>query len=141
MPDYKHRRIELTPRRHSDGNWSCQYVIIEFRQTSWGYRQGLPDGIFASRADATAVALEEAKCIVDSFEPTSVFGTYADRLGRLILSLSFKACAWVNPVRIQAGIHAKGKCSVEAGGLNSNSRKDLSSHHTPGSRSGACFQI
>lgn len=92
MPDYNHRKIELTPRRHSDENWSCQYVIIEFRQTSWGYRQGQPDGIFASRPDATAGALKEAKRISDSFEPTLVVGTYADRLRKMILSFLQGLC-------------------------------------------------
>lgn len=93
MPDYKHRWIELAPRRNTnDGTWRCQYTIIEFKKTSWGYRQGYPDGIFASRDDAASVALEEAKRIVDTLErpaqdprseSSSVFGTYASRMGRL----------------------------------------------------------
>jgi hypothetical protein len=93
MPDYKHRWIELTPRRDSnDGTWRCQYMVIEFRQTSWGYRQGYPDGIFASRDAAISAALEEAKRIVDTLERPaqdprpesgSVLETYANRMGRL----------------------------------------------------------
>ncbi len=93
MPDYKHRWIELTPRRDTnDGTWRCPYMIIEFRQTCWGYCRGYPDGIFASSRDATAAALEEAKRLIDSLEglaqsprseSDSVLGTYASRIGRL----------------------------------------------------------
>lgn len=92
MPDYKRRRIELTPRRQGDGTWCCPYRIIEFRSTSWGYQTGNPDGIFASREAATAAALEKAKQIVDTLEhpehgqrvkPKAIFGTYRNRISRL----------------------------------------------------------
>lgn len=69
MPDYKRRKIELTPRRERDGTWRCPYRVIEFRQTCWGYRKGCLDGSFASREEAAAAALEEAKRVVDSLEP------------------------------------------------------------------------
>jgi hypothetical protein len=69
MPYYKHRKIELTPRRQADGTWDCPYRIIEFRQTCWAYHQGRPDGLFASREDATRAALREAKRLVDSLDP------------------------------------------------------------------------
>ena len=69
MPDYKHRRIELTPRKQSDGTWHCPYRIIEFRQTCWRFHKGCAEGCFASREEATTVALEEAKRIVDLLEP------------------------------------------------------------------------
>lgn len=69
MPDYKYRKIELTPRRLPDGTWHCPYRIIEFRQTCWGYHTGCPDDCFSSREEAAATALEEAKRIVDSLEP------------------------------------------------------------------------
>lgn len=69
MPDYKHRKIELIPRRQDDGTWRCPYRIIEFRTTCWGYHKGCPDGIFASREAAAAAALKEAKRIVDTLEP------------------------------------------------------------------------
>ncbi|MDK2745125.1 MAG: hypothetical protein H8K03_19730 [Nitrospira sp.] len=92
MLDYKHRKIELTPRRQADGTWHCQYRIIEFRETCWGYRQGYPEGIFASRDAAVSIALEEAKRIVDMLEcpiqdplseSDSVLATYASRMGKL----------------------------------------------------------
>lgn len=69
MPDYKQRKIELTPKRYEDGTWHCLYRIIEFRATCWGYHKGSPRGIFASRDAAAAAALAEAKRIVDSLEP------------------------------------------------------------------------
>ena len=69
MPDYKQRKIELTPKRYEDGTWHCLYRIIEFRATCWGYHKGSPRGIFASRDAAAAAALAEAKHIVDSLEP------------------------------------------------------------------------
>lgn len=92
MLDYKHRKIELTPRRQADGTWRCQYRIIEFRETCWGYRQGYPEGIFVSRDAAASVALEEAKRLIDTLEcpaqaprseSGSILGTYASRMGRL----------------------------------------------------------
>ncbi|MDK2741505.1 MAG: hypothetical protein NDI90_01210 [Nitrospira sp. BO4] len=67
MPDYKHRWIELSPRQDThDGMWRCHYMIIEFRHMSWRYRQGYPDGVFASRDAAASVALEEAQRLVDA---------------------------------------------------------------------------
>lgn len=69
MPDYRHRRIQLTPRRQADGTWFCPYRIIEFRQTCWGFHQGCVEGSFSSREEAEARALEAAKHIVDSLEP------------------------------------------------------------------------
>ncbi len=95
MPDYKHRRIELAPRRHADGTWHCQYCIIEFRPTCWGYHTGCPDGGFASREAAAAEALQEAKHFVDSLEPpapvllsesSSIVRAYADRMRKLTVS-------------------------------------------------------
>lgn len=97
MPDYKHRSIELVPRRQADGAWHCEYRIIEFRQTCWGYHKGCPDGGFPSREEAIAAALEEAKPIVDSLEfpaqiprseSGSVLGTYGDRVRRLTFSFA-----------------------------------------------------
>lgn len=69
MTDYKQRKIELMPKRCDDGTWHSPYRIIEFRATCWGYHQGAPRGVFASRESAAAAALEEAKRIVDSLEP------------------------------------------------------------------------
>ena len=66
MPDYKQRKIELTPKRYDDGTWSCPYRIIEFRTTCWGYHKGTPRGVFASREAAAAAALNEAKQVVDA---------------------------------------------------------------------------
>ncbi|MGC4097068.1 MAG: hypothetical protein QM706_08130 [Nitrospira sp.] len=92
MPDYKRRKIELTPRRQGDGTWCCPYRIIEFRPTSWGYQTGSPDGIFASREAAAAAALEKAKRIVDELEhpghgsrveSKALFGSYRNRISRL----------------------------------------------------------
>ena len=71
MPDYKKRRIELSPKRQADGIWHCPYTIIEFRQTCWAYHKGCSDGDFASRNEAATAALEEAKRIVDSLEPSA----------------------------------------------------------------------
>jgi hypothetical protein len=68
MPDYKHRKIELTPRRHKDGTWNCPYRVIEFRPTSWAYHKGCAEGRFASREEAAAAALDEAKRIIDALE-------------------------------------------------------------------------
>lgn len=68
MPDYKHRKIELTPRRHEDETWNCPYRIIEFRVTSWVYYKGCAEGRFASRGEAAAAALKEAKRIIDELE-------------------------------------------------------------------------
>jgi len=95
MLDYKHRKIELSPRRQADGTWHCQYRIIEFRQVCWGYHNGRTSGVFPSREEATAAALEEAKHIVDSLEPpaqfplsqpASMIGTYGDRVRKLTYS-------------------------------------------------------
>jgi hypothetical protein len=47
MPEYKQRKIELTLKRYED---VC------------------PVRTFASRRSASAVALKEAKCIVDSLD-------------------------------------------------------------------------
>lgn len=83
MPDYKQRRIELTPRKHSDGTWHCPYRIIEFRQTCWRFHEGCADGFFSSREEAAMAALEEAKRIVDSLEPpTHVSLSEPGSLGR-----------------------------------------------------------
>lgn len=69
MPEYKHRRIELIPRRHANGTWQCPYTIIEFRPTCWAYHKGCPDGNFPSRHEAAMAALKEAKRLVDALEP------------------------------------------------------------------------
>lgn len=69
MPDYKHRRINLAPKRQEDGTWRCPYTIIEFRPTCWAYRKGCPDALFPSHEEAEAAALEEAKRIVDALDP------------------------------------------------------------------------
>ena len=93
MPDYKHRRIELTPRRQADGTWHCPYRIIEFRSTCWRYYKGCTDGSFPSREGAAAAALQEAKRIVDSLEPSvqvplsepgSVIEAYGNGMRRLM---------------------------------------------------------
>lgn len=68
MPSYKHRKIELTPRRHDDGTWNCPYRVIEFRVTSWAHYKGCAEGRFASRGEATAAAMKEAKQIIDELE-------------------------------------------------------------------------
>ena len=83
MPEYKHRRIELTPRRQADGTWHCPYRIIEFRQTCWRYHKGCPDVSFASREEAAAAALQEAKRIVDSLEPAQVSPSILGSVGRM----------------------------------------------------------
>lgn len=92
MPDYKQRKIELTPRRYDDGTWYCPYRIIEFRRTCWGYHKGVPHGIFVSREAAAAAALEEAKRVVDTLEPleqssqfkySTVLGRYGKRVQKL----------------------------------------------------------
>jgi hypothetical protein len=68
MPDYKQRKIELTPNRQRDGTWQCPYRIIEFRSTSWRFHSGSPSGCFAFRETAVVAALTEAKRIVDSLD-------------------------------------------------------------------------
>lgn len=104
MTDYKQRKIELRPKRCDDGTWRCPYRIIEFRATCWGYHQGAPRGIFASRDSAAAAALEEAKQIVDSLEPPSkkavsgssaVLGIYVHKLRKRMFSLVRSLdCLW-----------------------------------------------
>jgi hypothetical protein len=93
MPDYGHRKIELTPRQQADGRWRCHYRIIEFRPTSWGYHHGCADGDFASRQQAEVEALAVAKRIIDSLEPpvqlppsdSRSFGRlYGDRMSKLV---------------------------------------------------------
>jgi hypothetical protein len=94
MPDYKQRRIELSARRHADATWHCQYrIIIEYRETGWGFRQGSSTGFFESSRDATAAALEEAKRIIDTLgrpardtqlESKSALATYSNMIGRLL---------------------------------------------------------
>ena len=95
MPDYKKRRIELIPKRRTDGTWQCPYTIIEFRPTCWAYHKGCPDGTFTSRQEAATAALEEAKRIVDSLETLyqatlsgsgMVLGTYWNGMRRLLFS-------------------------------------------------------
>ena len=66
MPYYKHRKIELSPKRHDDGTWNCPYRVIEFRLASWAYYKGCAEGRFACRGEAAAAALEEAKRIIDA---------------------------------------------------------------------------
>ena len=94
MPDYKHRTIELTPRRQADGTWHCSYRVIEFRPTSWGYHSGCVNDGFTSRKEAEAAALDVAKRIVDSLEPsmqlphselTSLGRVFGNRMSRLAL--------------------------------------------------------
>jgi hypothetical protein len=69
MRDSIKRRIELrTPTQHMNGTWNCMYVIFEFGSTRWRYNQGAPDGSFASRVEAAAAALLEAKRILKSLE-------------------------------------------------------------------------
>jgi len=96
MPDYKHRRINLAPKRQGDGTWQCPYTIIEFRSTCWAYRKGCPDALFPSHEEAAAAALEEAKRIVDALEPHAqvplsdsplIGGRYGVRMRRLTLSV------------------------------------------------------
>lgn len=96
MPDYKHRKIELTPRQQADGTWHCPYRIIEFRPTSWSYHSGVANNSFASQKEAEAAALVVAKRIVDSLEsstqvpqsePTSLGGMFGDRMSRLAFYL------------------------------------------------------
>jgi len=95
MPNYKRRMIELTPRRQADGTWHCPYRIIECRQTSWAYHKGCLDGRFASREEAAAAALQEAKYFVDLLEastqvPRSESGLHGEahrnRMSRLTFS-------------------------------------------------------
>ena len=95
MPDYKQRRIEVSPRRQADWTWQFSYIIIEFRPTCWAYHEGGPDGCFASRQEATTAALEEAGRIVDSLEPFSqappsgpglLLGTSWNRMRSLLFS-------------------------------------------------------
>jgi hypothetical protein len=68
MPDYKQRKIEVTPKRQPDGLWQCPFRIIEFHATCWRFQTGSPDGSFASRDLAVSAALAEAKRIVDSLD-------------------------------------------------------------------------
>ena len=68
MPYYKHRKIELTPRRHDDGTWNCPYRVIESTSTSWVFYKGCAEGRFASRGEAAVAALEEAKRSIDACE-------------------------------------------------------------------------
>ena len=82
MPDYKERRIELTPKRQADGIWHCPYTIIEFRQTCWAYHKGCSNGDFSSRHEAATAALEEAKRIVDSLEPSAPGSLLGSRMVR-----------------------------------------------------------
>ena len=117
MLNYKHRKIELTPKRQADGTWHCPYRIIECRQTCWAYHQGRPDGSFVSRDEATAAALQEAKRIVDSleppaqgslFEPSSIGRMYRNSMSRLACFLpksrtivnTIKASAWSGIARL-----------------------------------------
>jgi hypothetical protein len=92
MPDYKQRKIEVTPKRKPDGTWQCSYRIIEFHSTCWRFRTGCPDGCFASRETAAAAAVTEAKRIVDALDlparapksdTGSVLGTYGKIIRRL----------------------------------------------------------
>lgn len=96
MPDYLHRKIELTPRRQADGTWLGPYRIIEFRPTSWRYHSGCADGSFASRENAEAAVLAVAKRIVDSLEspmrapqshPSLLARLYGNRMSKLPFSL------------------------------------------------------
>src|SRR5215831_17108714 len=91
MPDYKQRKIQLTPRRYDDGVWTCPYRIIEFRATCWGYHEGTPHGLFASCDAAKAAALDEAKRVVDALEASehepqtkssTVLGKYGAKMRR-----------------------------------------------------------
>lgn len=91
MPDYKHRTIELTPKRHGDATWSCAYRIIDISSTGWRFHKGHSYGCCGSREEAATTALEEAKGIVDTLEPlphrpwptlTTVLGNYENRLRR-----------------------------------------------------------
>jgi hypothetical protein len=69
MRDSTKRWIELrTPRQRTNGTWNCMYVIFEFGSTRWRYNQGSPGGSFASRVEAAAAALLEAKRILRSLE-------------------------------------------------------------------------
>lgn len=110
MLNYKHRKIQLTPKRHADGTWHCPYRIIEFRQTCWAYHQGCPDGSFASRDEAATAALHEAKRIVDllgcpaqgsSVEPGLIGRMYRNSMNRLACFL-LKSRTLVNTVKVFA---------------------------------------
>lgn len=92
MPDYKHRTIKLTPKRHGDETWGCSYRIIEFSPTGWRFHKGYSYG-FGSREEAATASLEEAKRIIDSLEPlahrpqsmpSEVFRNYEDKIRRFL---------------------------------------------------------
>ena len=92
MPDYKQRKIEITPKRQADGTWQCSYRIIEFHSTCWRFHTGCPDGCFASREMVVAAAVTEAKQIVDALDLStrapkygtgSVLGTSGKAISRL----------------------------------------------------------
>lgn len=110
MPDYKHRKIELTPKRQADGTWQCPYRIIEFSSTCWRFHKGCPEGSFASREEAAAAALKEAKRIVDSlelsaqaslYESGSIGRIYKNSLSRLTFVL-LRSRAIVHTIKIVA---------------------------------------
>lgn len=94
MPDYKQRKIEVTPKRQADETWQCSYRIIEFHSTCWKFHTGSPDGHFASREMAATAALTEAKRIVDALDlparasksdTGSILGTYGKTIRRLVV--------------------------------------------------------
>ena len=85
MPYYKHRKIELTPKRHDDGTWNCPYRVIEFQSNSWVFYKECAEGRFASRGEAAVEALKEAKRSIDAREAP------ADRLWAK-LGMVLRAC-------------------------------------------------
>lgn len=95
MPDYKQRKIEVTPKRQPNGTWQCPYRIIEFHSTCWKFHTGSPDGCFATQDLAVSAALTEAKQIVDSLErlapsahPSTMGLLYRNNFRRLTAVLS-----------------------------------------------------
>ena len=73
MSDFTKRWIELRRREHhTDGTWSCHYVIFEFGTRAWRCQKGCADGDFRTPEAAEAAALTQAQQIIDSLRASAV---------------------------------------------------------------------
>ncbi len=70
FPYYKGRKVALHASQQDDGQWICNYGIIE--APTWiAANKGRADGTYPTREAAEAAGLKKAQCIIDSREPMS----------------------------------------------------------------------
>jgi len=68
--DYKGCTISLLVGEAEDGSWRCRYVYIKFSLGDTACLTKYPRGTFATEQEAESAALQKAKTLIDSQNPS-----------------------------------------------------------------------